>query len=188
MSDQCPACFGVEQKIVKPVCISCEFREACKVCRDMPDKKINRLLGFVSYDRFSYSREVADETGKPGDVHEEGELLKQQRYYTQEDLMYILSFLLKVDDYSLQILSEIVVKGRTLASDVARDFGVSRQAIHRKIRDSCIKYPELREMFKAYLYRCKSIINKRANRNSVEKRKRQLKHETQKYTTASRIG
>jgi len=147
----------------------------------MPDEKINRQLGFVSYDLYDYSREVAAEDKV--EVIEENENEDQQGY-SPDDMKQVMGFLLRIDDYSLQILSEIVKNSKTndtMASDVARNFGVSRQAIHRKIRDSCVKYPELRGLFKLYLYRCKSIVNGRVNGRKNDKKEYNSREQELKF-------
>ena len=164
MSENYPQCFGKGAASSGNSCDSCEFQESCEVCRNMPDSKINRPLGFVSYDKYDYSREVADEQvddRQDDDASDPG--------YSLHDMKQVLGFLLRIDDYSLALLSEIITKNKSTASSVAKDLAVSRQAIHRKIRDSCLKFPELREVFKLYLYRCKSIIRRKNGRDLKNK-------------------
>jgi len=151
-------CFGVGPKDER--CEDCEYRQACDVCLKMPDKKINLRMKGVSYDRFSFSSEVASKDDTPLESIARREKEKERRekeQFTIDDLKRVVNFLLRVDDYSYAILSEIVMENHTTASGVARKFGVSRQAMHRKIRDACVKYPELRQMLRVHLHRCKRI-------------------------------
>lgn len=151
-------CFGVGPKDER--CEDCEYRQACDVCLKMPDKKINLRMKGVSYDRFSFSSEVASEDDTPFEKmakREQDEARLADEQFSIDDLKQVVEFLLRVDDYSYAILSEIVMENHTTASGVARKFGVSRQAMHRKIRDACVKYPELRQMLQIHLHRCRRI-------------------------------
>ncbi len=155
----CPECFGNRSRREKePGCAVCEYSDSCRVCCEDDDSRINRRSGHVSYDRYCYSREIAQEAP----AVEEISVAEPQ--YTSDDLLQLLEFMLRIDDYSLDILSQVLAGNLNTASEVAKSFGVSRQAIHRKLVDSCTLHPELRKIFQAHLYRCRRILQDRDRR------------------------
>lgn len=157
----CPECFGkADRHGATPECSECEYLESCRVCCDIPDRKINRRSGHTSYERYSYSEEVAARETIPDDSPKP----TARPRYTDDDLQQLLAFMLRIDDYTLDILAQVLSGDMNTASDVARSFGVSRQAIHRKLVDSCTMHPELRKIFQAHLYRCKRILKDREAR------------------------
>lgn len=85
-----------------------------------------------------------------------------------------MEFLLDLDNYTAELLSEIMHGDVSSASDLARKMGVSRQAVHRKIVDCCTLHPELRRLFITRLYRCRRLLtdskrlSKKKNQNQME--------------------
>lgn len=148
----CPECFGKPSKSGRlPGCPDCRYRESCAFCANDDGSSCNRRSGHVSYDRYSYSREVAAEPQVPEDCESlgEGDNASTQR---------VLEFLLDLDNYSAELLHEVLHGEANTASDLARKFGVSRQAVHRKIVDCCTLHPELRKLFISRLYRCRRLL------------------------------
>lgn len=101
----------------------------------------------MSYERYSYSRDVA----AAPEVQEVSES-------KDDDVRMVMEFLLDIDNYSAELLSAVLHGDCTTTSDLARKFGVSRQAIHRKIVDCCTEHPELRRLFITRLYRCRRLL------------------------------
>lgn len=150
MGSSCPECFGKPQKSGRlSCCPSCEFRESCEFCARDDGSGCDRRLGHVSYDRYAYSREVAakNDSGKDETVRSEGDA----------DTLQVMEFLLDLDNYTAELLHEVLHGGCATASDLARKFGISRQAVHRKLIDCCTLHPELRKLFITRLYRCRRI-------------------------------
>lgn len=150
MESDCPECFGKPPKSgMVGRCLSCEFRESCEFCSKDDGSSCNRRLGHVSYDRYSYSRETSvQEENKP-----------KRSYSADSETLQVMEFLLDLDNYTAELLHEVMHGGCATASDLARKFGVSRQAVHRKIVDCCTLHPELRKLFIARLYRCRRILH-----------------------------
>lgn len=153
-----PDCYGKKEFSNKTEkCPSCEFLKSCIFFCKEDDKKINRGSGHVSLERYSYSTEVADHPDDSNEPLDDTESHQVTGKYTEEDMIRLMEFMLRIDDYSLSLIENVINRNIITASDVARVYKVSRQAIHRKLIDSCRKNPELRTMFRASLYRCKRL-------------------------------
>ena len=148
MSD-CPECYGDLDKTGKiPDCKDCEFAESCKYYAET-EAACNRNSGHVSYDRYSYSQEVAskEEVGCNDEPAKDSEVLR------------LIEFLLNIDNYTAELVSAVLHEGCYNTVTLAKKFGVSRQAIHRKIIDCCHLHPELRKLFITRMTRCKRILS-----------------------------
>lgn len=167
-ADDCPKCYGNPDCFRKlPDCERCEFLESCGLyVRTEPD--MEKRIGGVSYERYAYSEDIAD---KPGDDENEAGERK-----SDSDVLRIMEFLLDVDNYSAELASEVLHGNCNSSSDLARRFGVSRQAIHRKLIDCCTEHPELRKLFITRLTRCRRILtdSERLKKQSELKRQKQL--------------
>lgn len=149
-SADCPECFGKQSKSGKTAgCRQCEYAESCRFCAEDDGSGCDRRLGHVSYERYSYSRDVA---AAPEDQDAAPETKKD------DDVRRVMEFLLDIDNYSAELLSAVLHGDCATTSDLARKFGVSRQAIHRKIVDCCTEHPELRRLFITRLYRCRRLL------------------------------
>lgn len=158
--EDCPECYGkkdLSNKIAE--CPSCEFLKSCIYYCKEDDKKMNRGSGHVSFENYSYSHEIADQPAEIEDEPDENEAPASDRKgkYTDQDMLRLMEFMFRIDDYSLAIIEKVLNRNLITASDAARVFKVSRQAIHRKLLDSCRKNPELRNLLHANLYRCKRL-------------------------------
>ena len=154
--DDCPECFGKPQKVGKQdSCMSCEFRGSCEFCANDDGSGCDRRLGHVSYDRYSYSEEAASPAGNQKD---DSNPVGPPDNIEDAGTLRVMEFLLDLDNYTAELLHEVLHGGCSTASDLARKFGVSRQAIHRKIIDCCTLHPQLRQLFISRLYRCRRIM------------------------------
>ena len=153
VGDDCPVCFGKEDKFGKlPECETCEYTKSCEFFVVNGDGNEHRS-GHVSFERYSYAEEVADKQ-TPDAVVDDSAPPKND----DEDVRKVVDYLLDIDNYSAELLSEVMYGGANTSSDLARKFGVSRQAIHRKLVDCCTSHPELRKLFITRLYRCRRIL------------------------------
>lgn len=120
----------------------------------------------MSFEQYQYAREIASEEEPVFDEPEpEGDYNKP--IYSNADMQHLLEFMLRgVDDYSLAIVECVLREEHTTASQVARAFDVSREAMHRKLIDSCKRYPCLAVMLRFTLYRCKMLADP-ARRGSI---------------------
>lgn len=148
MSD-CPECYGSLDATGKlPICKDCEFAESCKYYAETEAACNRTTSGHVSYDRYSYSEEVsAKDEGYIDEPAKDSEVLR------------IMEFLLNVDNYTAELLSAVLHDGCYNTVTLAKKFGVSRQAIHRKIIDCCHLHPELRKLFITRMSRCRRILS-----------------------------
>ena len=154
MEPDCPVCFGKpSQSGLLDRCPVCEFRESCAFCAKDDGSSCDHRLGHVSYERYSYSRETAAPPAEPEDATLSGPVDCKAA-----DTLQVMEFLLDLDNYTAELLHEVLHGNCSTASELARKFGVSRQAIHRKIVDCCTLHPQLRKLFITRLYRCRRMM------------------------------
>ena len=165
-ADACPDCYGNPDKQGKlDACKKCVYKESCALfVRTEPD--MEKRIGGVSFERYSYSEEIAD---KPSEE-------KHSDSNTDSELLRIMEFLLDIDNYSAELVSEVLHGNCSSSSELAKHFGVSRQAIHRKLVDCCTEHPELRRLFITRLTRCRRILTdserlKKQNQRVIEKKR-----------------
>ena len=155
MASDCPECFGKPSQSGKlDRCPSCEFTASCEFCAKDDGSGCDRRSGHVSYDRYSYSRETA----VPASDVDDDVLSSPRNGNDDAETLQVMEFLLDLDNYTAELLHEVLHGNCATASDLARKFGVSRQAIHRKIVDCCTLHPELRKLFITRLYRCRRMM------------------------------
>jgi hypothetical protein len=167
--NDCPSCFATQECGRIPECTMCEFTESCRYCFENDGDKCDRTSGHVSFENYDYSEETA-ETAE-GVYSFDNSSRKTDPRYTDEDLLKLMEFMLRIDDYSLGIVESVINGNLMTVSDAARVFKVSRQAMHRKILDSVRKHPELKNLFRANLYRCKKLRNEHLNHGENQRNK-----------------
>ncbi len=153
-SEECPPCFGKKSSHGKlDNCSTCQFFESCKYCCVHDGSECDKRSGHVSYERYSFSKETAS---KPDDNTD-----KDESYTHENDgsIRQVMEFLLDIDNYTAELLHEVLHGDCDTTSKIARKFGISRQAVHRKIVDTCTLYPQLRSLFITRLYRCRRIMH-----------------------------
>lgn len=153
---------------VDPKCYG-EFRKDSAACRGCP---------------YGASCEFYALTKNPGRMGEEvsyemANFLVECAYIpdedTEENLVTLLSdffsYLVRLDDYSLGILLQVIYPGTEKPQTVttlAEKRGCSRQAMHNKILDLIAKKPELAFLFRSVLYKLPaarwSFLHKRMNK------------------------
>ena len=174
-ADDCPKCYGNPDSYRKlPDCEKCEYVESCGLfVRTEPD--MEKRIGGVSFERYSYSEDIAE---KPHNEPEEPE-----GHASDSEVLRIMEFLLDVDNYSAELASEVLHGNCTSSSDLAKRFGVSRQAIHRKLIDCCTEHPELRKLFITRLTRCRRILtdSDRLKKQDELKRQKRLADEQMEF-------
>ena len=155
MNNKMPECFGTQNKTACQK--DCKFKQSCLVCSN--DDAPNDWHNTVSYEKASFSSELAahDDSCYFDDNND------APKKYTDEDLLKLMNFILRIDDYSLGIITQLLSKPILTASDLAKLYNVSRQAMHRKIVDAIRNNPELATLFKINLYRCKIIQSEHLN-------------------------
>ena len=170
----CPTCFGKAKSCgLLPACLNCVYNESCQYVVAHPvasGSKRDKRGHHVSVEQYQYAAEIAAEESPFFDDPDPDDYEKP--IYSNADMQHMLEFFLRgVDDYSLAIIECILREKHFMASQVAKAFGVSREAMHRKLIDSCKKYPILSEMLRTTLYRCKRLSDP-ANRASIAGRRK----------------
>lgn len=152
MQSDCPECFGKPSAAGKQDrCPDCEFQESCKFCAEDDGSSCDRRLGHISYERYSYSREVSSAAPAPNQDAPAGA-------DDTDSVRRVMEFLLDLDNYTAELVSDVLHGNVSTASELAKKRGITRQAVHRKIIDCCTQYPELRKLFITRLYRCRRIL------------------------------
>lgn len=149
-------CFGIKAycEQLDPECYLCEYIHACYYAAHAsnPDSR----AGIVSYERCSYLKDIAS----PAESFTEQEVVPEDERpeFTRRDLADVLAFLLRQDDYTLGLVAAALQGKALTAAELARHMGVSRQAIHRKLKATCDRCPEIRELLIGNLYRCRRVM------------------------------
>lgn len=151
---QCPLCFGDSKRFdyENQKCKSCVYIESCNyIIKD--DDKLKGKANHVSYEHYSYSQAVSTKACQIKDDLDTGD------NFENADLKEVLEFLLDVDNYTAELVHEVLRGNCNTASDLAKKFGISRQAIHRKLIDACTLHPQFRQLFISRLYRCRRVLS-----------------------------
>lgn len=160
----CPECFGKKSANGKLAgCATCQYFESCQYCSEHDSNDCDKRSGHVSYDRYSFSKETADKPAESDDI-EDLSASSNDNYALRQ----VMEFLLDIDNYTAELLHEVLHGDCNTTSALAKKFGISRQAVHRKIVDTCTIYPQLRSLFITRLYRCRRIMHNSAR---LEKQK-----------------
>lgn len=145
--NDCPECYGKQDKCDKvQACRVCEYHESCRYFVD--SNFSDRASGQTSYEKIAYSKQVSS---APSNIPSEP-------LDSDDSTLRVMEFLLDVDNYTAELVSAVLHGNCNTTSDLGEKFGVSRQAIHRKIVDCCTQHPELRKLFYTRLYNCRRIL------------------------------
>lgn len=161
-NNDCPECFGKKNGKLDD-CSTCQYFESCQYCSEHDSNDCDKRSGHVSYDRYSFSKETANEPAEADDS-EDLSTSGNDNYALRQ----VMEFLLDIDNYTAELLHEVLHGDCDTTSALAKKFGISRQAVHRKIVDTCTLYPQLRGLFISRLYRCRRIMTNSAR---LEKQK-----------------
>ncbi len=137
-----PECWG---KFAEGAdCPDCLYAAACRLFTET-EPAMNAAVGGQDYDSVEdWAEDLADHSHTPGMEPEHAE---DDAPAGSLDLAGFLMFLLRLDDYTLGILAEIIAPSQTgrrcSVADLARIHGISRQGMHRKVLDVARKSPEL---------------------------------------------
>ena len=176
----CPTCYGQASSWNKlPACRTCPYLASCRWYIENPDpapfSSRSTKEHFVSFESVQFSEAVASmpapDPTSASEAQEDGE----KPVFSANDMRHMLEFLLRdVDDYSLAIVECALRTGCSSNAELARAFCVSREAMHRKLIDTCRAYPPLASVLRCILYRCARLANP-DNRESIAGRRVQKK-------------
>ncbi|MDD3886200.1 MAG: hypothetical protein PHI35_04965 [Victivallaceae bacterium] len=63
-----------------------------------------------------------------------------------------------MDEYTLKLSADALTGNTTTIADLAQIQGVSRQAVHRKMKDAVKRYPAIKELLLGNMYRCQRVM------------------------------
>lgn len=157
--DDCPVCFGDAAKCGRvSQCKRCVYRKSCDYCATESKFKIG---GNAVYDDCRGRDSISEDEVAFSDDHSE------PRSYSSEEMQDMIRYLLMLDDSLLAILLDIFSHPdiKTTAA-LARLYGISRQAMHKKVFALAMKYPELSYLLMSKLHRVKVMRKAKAKFNS----------------------
>jgi hypothetical protein len=169
--NDCPECYGKPEYGGKlPGCAKCEYNESCLYF--ISTAGCDKTSGHVSFEAVSYSKKVAQQS-------DAGAIFSAVESSGDGQVLQILEFLLDVDNYTAELISAVLHNDCRTTADLGKKFGVSRQAIHRKLQDCCTEHPQLRKLFYTRLYNCRRILTDSDRLTRQRERKQQKKDENQ---------
>lgn len=118
-------------------CRKCECRKFCAEAADIPLLPRERSVQSESVE------ELTDTLPLPGETEQETAPVPDDRRYTRQDLLEVIGFMVRLDLSTLEFLDEKFAHPEFGYSDLARRRNISRQAVHKFIRQRCSKIPEL---------------------------------------------
>lgn len=116
-------------------CRTCRYRKFCAEAGDPPLILRERSVRADSVD------DLPDPA--PGPVPEEKNAPPEPPRYTRQELLDVIGFMVRLDVSTLEFLAEKFRHPEFGYADLARRRNISRQAVHKFIRQRCRKIPEL---------------------------------------------
>ena len=137
-------CYGrLYKKLDK--CTRCRYTEYCRAARN-PGLMVD---AGTSFEKVEYSEEIAEiATEGAASIPEAIDQPKEKPIYTKADLLEVISFLVCLDPTTLSILNAKFGNPDVQFSEIARESGVSRQAIHKLVLSRCQEIPELEPLLR----------------------------------------
>jgi predicted DNA-binding protein YlxM (UPF0122 family) len=103
----------------------------------------------TSFEKVEYSEEIAEiATEGVASIPEAIDQPAEKKIYTKADLLEVISFLVCLDQTTLSILNAKFGNPDVQFSEIAREQGVSRQAIHKLVLSRCEEIPELEPLLR----------------------------------------
>ncbi len=146
-------CYG-RFSILKEECKKCALAAYCRDAGDLPPLADGSLRAVPLDDGRGHTRECPDD----GNIFS-----APQSSYTREDMLEMISFLLALDFTTLDYLAKKIETPTLFFSDLARDRKITRQAVHKYVRQKCERIPELAVMLKT-----RKQLNKQPQRSFME--------------------
>lgn len=137
-------CYGrLYKKLDK--CTRCRYTDWCRAARN-PSLMVDAGTAF---EKVEYSEEIAEiATEGAASIPETIDQPKEKPIYTKADLLEVISFLVCLDPTTLSILNAKFSNPDVQFSEIARESGVSRQAIHKLVLSRCQEIPELEPLLR----------------------------------------
>ncbi len=119
-------------------CKNCELQKWCKNASD-PPRLAHQMLDWDMISELMIP--VSMSVSHPSDIPDE--VNTPEKYYSRDDLLEVIGFLLALDIQTLDMLDAKIGNPGVSFSEMARRRGVSRQAVHKFIKKKCSQIPEL---------------------------------------------
>ena len=148
-------CYGRSFGRLK-TCGKCRYRKFCAEAADPPPILRERSKRADSVD------DLPDTAPLPSDIPAERVPAPDPRRYTRQELLEVIGFMVRLDESTLNFLAEKFEHPEFGYADLARKRNISRQAVHKFIRQRCRKIPELEAIL------LKSSLKKHSNTTFLE--------------------
>ena len=117
-------------------CRKCQYRKFCADAGDVPLLPRERSVQADSVDELAAAGPLPFDMNSTPPPAEE-------RKYTRQELLEVIGFMVRLDLSTLEFLGEKIAHPEFGYADLARKRNISRQAVHKFIRQRCKKIPEL---------------------------------------------
>lgn len=160
--DTCPECYGKPRD--DATCLACGWLASCRVYANLPPADPKPLSRHVSYEALTGGDGLpgCDEIRRGDNGDDDGD--DGRKVFSVDDMAVLVRLLLTLDDYELRIMQQVIHGRYTSLSELARVFGISKQAMHRKLTDACAAHPQLASLLGVHLRRCRRILECRKAR------------------------
>lgn len=120
-------------------CKKCELQKWCKNASD-PPRLSHQMLDWDTVSELATPLNMV--VAHPSDASAMDSKMTEQ-IYSRNDLLEVIGFLLALDTQTLDMLDSKIGDPGISFSEIARQRGVSRQAVHKFIKKKCAQVPEL---------------------------------------------
>ena len=120
-------------------CMDCELLKWCETASD-PPRLSHQMLDWDLVSELAMPLNMPLE--HPSEALPSDNSVDEQ-LYSRNDLLEVIGFLLALDTQTLDMLDNKIGNPGISFSEIARQRGVSRQAVHKFIKKKCAQIPEL---------------------------------------------
>ena len=136
-------------------CGICKLRKWCRDASDPP--RLSHQM--VNWDAIGELTLPSNMTVSHPSETEDVKSPADKRFYSRNDLLEVIGFLMAMDLQTLDMLDAKIADPGVSFSDIARQRGVSRQAVHKYIKKKCAQIPELSTILQNYTQKRKACKN-----------------------------
>ena len=131
-------CYGVLFNKRKD-CEKCKLLKWCETASD-PPRLSHQMLDWDAISELRMPLNMAIQHPSEAVSHDNS---MDEQLYSRNDLLEVIGFLLALDTQTLDMLDNKIGNPGISFSEIARQRGVSRQAVHKFIKKQCAQIPEL---------------------------------------------
>jgi predicted DNA-binding protein YlxM (UPF0122 family) len=118
-------------------CRKCRYGKFCEEATDVP------LLPRERSAQADSVEDLTDNSPLPSEMEPDICRNTEERRYSRQELLEVIGFMVRLDLSTLEFLDEKIAHPEFGYADLARKRNISRQAVHKFIRQRCQKIPEL---------------------------------------------